>query len=72
MRTAACPEPGAYEKLHRNELPVEDVEALAAHLEDCAYCAGVVQSLSSSDTPCDWLRGLAGTKDQGSESSAVD
>jgi WD40 repeat protein len=72
MRTAACPEPEAYQNLLHHEVPVETVEGLLSHLEACAHCAGVVQALPDSDTPLGWLRGTAGTPDQTEESSVVD
>lgn len=56
MSRVACPTPDVLQQLVLGFLPAEEVEPLATHVEQCASCSDVLQTLNDSDALTDDLR----------------
>jgi serine/threonine protein kinase/WD40 repeat protein len=49
LNGSRCPDRDTFDRLRLGRLPVEDMEALAQHLERCERCVAVVQALQLAD-----------------------
>jgi aminoglycoside phosphotransferase (APT) family kinase protein len=62
---SVCPEKQAWQELVSGQLPAEEVERLAQHLEQCQRCLETVQSLHAADTFSELLKANPSTIDSG-------
>jgi serine/threonine protein kinase len=60
-QTDTCPEPKSLLLLASGQLPAEDVERLAKHLESCVRCVETLTGLKAEDTLADAVRAAADT-----------
>ena len=62
--TTICPDASELKKLRLGQLPLDDVERLAEHLEQCSQCVASLQELNGEDTLIESMRLQAQTGDQ--------
>src|SRR5438128_9612580 len=55
-RVSTCPDTADYQHLALGDLPAEEVERLAEHLEHCRRCTEAAQLLQTQDTLLESLR----------------